>query len=70
MLHKMKLAVLLCVLVASEVICFYRVSKVECGSSRKTASNVRCYLRAYNRKNPLINAAYTLNRKVVNGKVC
>lgn len=47
-----------------------RVNKLQCSSSGKTASNMLCYIKAFDRGNPLINGGMTLNRQVPNGLVC
>lgn len=47
-----------------------RVNKVDCTSSGETATKWVCQLKAYNRRNPLLNVDLTLNRLVSEGLVC
>lgn len=47
----------------------HRFTKLKCGSSYESVSNVSCFLKSYRRNNPLINIQFTLNRKIQNGKV-
>lgn len=46
-----------------------RMTSVKCGASFKTSNVTFCFMKAYNRKYPLINAGFTLLRKVPNGRV-
>ncbi|KAG5668535.1 hypothetical protein PVAND_016473 [Polypedilum vanderplanki] len=45
-----------------------RFLKFECETSNITVESFKCYLRAYNRRNPMVNAEFTLKRKFVNLK--
>lgn len=47
----------------------HRFKNVECGSSSRTIEKQFCYIKAYNRKYPLLNHGFTLKRRVPKGKV-
>ncbi|KAG5668539.1 hypothetical protein PVAND_016477 [Polypedilum vanderplanki] len=42
----------------------HRVTKFECGTSYKTISKLKCWTRAFDRRNPILNVEIFLNRKV------
>ncbi|KAG5668528.1 hypothetical protein PVAND_016467 [Polypedilum vanderplanki] len=46
----------------------HRATKIECGSSMKTISGLKCWLRAFDRRSPVGNIQFYLNRKV--DKLC
>lgn len=48
---------------------YHRLSKVECGSSAKV-TKMFCYIKAYNRRYPLLNFGFTLNEKLPDAMVC
>ncbi|KAG5668536.1 hypothetical protein PVAND_016474 [Polypedilum vanderplanki] len=41
----------------------YRVTKIECNSSTLTVTKHKCWLRAYNRRNPVVNVEVTKARE-------
>lgn len=70
--NSMKLAVLL-VLLFFEFFCeskiYSRFQTVKCGSSAATAVNPHCFIKAFARKFPTLNASFTFLRLVPNGMV-
>jgi hypothetical protein len=42
----------------------YRLTKIECDSSNKTLKSIKCWLRAFNRRNPVANVEFTALRVV------
>ncbi|CRL02575.1 CLUMA_CG016127, isoform A [Clunio marinus] len=48
---------------------YYRFTKIECGTSLKSASSFYCYLKAYRKNFPMINAGFNLTRPITDGKV-
>lgn len=47
----------------------HRLTKVECNASNKSISELFCFMRAFNRRHPVGNFGFNLNRKIKNGMV-
>ncbi|KAG5668540.1 hypothetical protein PVAND_016478 [Polypedilum vanderplanki] len=45
------------------------VTKIQCNSSNLTISQYKCWTRAYDRRNPVANVEYNLNRNISNGLI-
>lgn len=48
----------------------FRFKNVKCGTSQKTGIDLKCFLKSYTRKNPVLNGEFTLLRTVPDGLVC
>lgn len=46
-----------------------RISNVKCGSSEKSANKFFCVLKSYNRRFPVLDAGFTILRKILEGRV-
>lgn len=44
----------------------YRFTKINCTTSGKTISNLTCYIKSYDRRNPIINVEFKINRRIGN----
>lgn len=60
---------LLVVFLTVEAKFYNRIRKVECGASLNTLSDPYCFLKSFNRNQPVANFGAFIKRKVPNGKV-